>query len=332
MRRGEELRRRRDEEFKVGSSEGVKVGSSERFKAGSSEEFKERSSEGFKVGSSEEFKVRKSEKLRRRGSGGVRERSGGGMRRKSLEELGGGSEGGLNRGERVRCILEGVGIVVVLAWFFYQSVWAVPFLIPVFLVYQKEKGKILLKKRRKETASQFKDAILSVSANQKAGYSIENAFRQAYGDMGLLYGEESVICRELYTVIAGLKNNVVLEQLLYDFGKRSGVGDIMEFAEVFSAAKRSGGNLTEVIGRSVAVIEDKIETEKEIQVVISARQMEQKVMNVVPFGILLYISIVSRGFFQVLYKNVIGVAVMTVCLAVYLGAVWLSNRIVDIEV
>ena len=106
----------------------------------------------------------------------------------------------------------------------------------------------------------------------------------------------------------------------------------MEFAEVFSAAKRGGGNLTEVIGRSVAVIEDKIETEKEIQVVISARQMEQKVMNVVPFGILLYISIVSRGFFQVLYKNVIGVAVMTVCLAVYLGAVWLSNRIVDIEV
>ena len=312
MRRGEELRRRRDEGFRVGSSEGFKVGSSEE----------------FKVRKSEEFKARKSKKLGRRGSGGVRERSCGGMRRKSLEELGGGSEGGLNRGERVRCILEGV----VVAWFFYPSVWAVPFLVPVFLVYQREKGKILLKKRRKETASQFKDAILSVSANQKAGYSIENAFRQAYGDMGLLYGEESVICRELYTVIAGLKNNVVLEQLLYDFGKRSGVGDIMEFAEVFSAAKRSGGNLTEVIGRSVAVIEDKIETEKEIQVVISARQMEQKVMNVVPFGILLYISIVSRGFFQVLYKNVIGVAVMTVCLAVYLGAVWLSNRIVDIEV
>ena len=61
--------------------------------------------------------MRKSEKLRRRESGGVRGRSGGGMRRKSLEELGGGSEGGLNRGERVRCILEGVGIVVVLAWF-----------------------------------------------------------------------------------------------------------------------------------------------------------------------------------------------------------------------
>ena len=141
MRRGEELRRRRDEGFRVGSSEGFKVGSGEGFKVGSSEE--------FKVRKSEEFKARKSKKLGRRGSGGVRGRSGGGMRRKSLEELGGGSEGGLNRGERVRCILEGVGIVAVLAWFFYQSVWAVPFLIPVFLVYQKEKGKVLLKKRRK---------------------------------------------------------------------------------------------------------------------------------------------------------------------------------------
>ncbi len=152
MRRGEELRRRRDEGFRVGSSEGFKAGSGEGVKVGSSEE--------FKVRKSEEFKARKSKKLGRRGSGGVRGRSGGGMRRKSLEELGGGCDGGLNRGERVRCILEGVGIVVVLAWFFYQSVWAVPFLIPVFLVYQKEKGKVLLKKRRKETASQFKDAIL----------------------------------------------------------------------------------------------------------------------------------------------------------------------------
>ncbi|NBI91282.1 hypothetical protein D3Z45_12070 [Lachnospiraceae bacterium] len=263
-------------------------------------------------------------KLKKRKSGGVRGRS--------FEEAKGMRGGELSGREQIRCILEGIGIVFLLAWFFYQSVLALPFLTPVFLLYQKEKRNLLLKRRQKEGANQFKDAILSVSANQKAGYSVENAFRQAYGDMLLLYGRESIICKELYTIIAGLKNNVVLEQLLYDFGKRSGSEDIMEFAEVFAAAKRSGGNLTEVIERSAAVIEDKVETEKEIQVVISARRMEQKVMNVVPFGILLYISTVSKGFFHVLYKNVIGIAVMTVCLVVYLGAVWLSNKIVDIEV
>lgn len=261
---------------------------------------------------------------------------GGGNRRKLKSgnngKLKSGNGGELSRREQIKCILEGIGIVCLLAWFFYQSVLALPFLIPVFLLHQREKRNFLLKKRQKEVAGQFKDAILSVSANQKAGYSVENAFRQAYGDMVMLYGKGSIICRELYAIIAGLKNNVVLEQLLYDFGKRSGLEDIMEFAEVFAAAKRSGGNLTEVIERSAAVIEGKVETEKEIQVVISARRMEQRVMNAVPFGILLYISIVSKGFFHVLYKNAIGIAIMTACLAVYLGAVILSNRIVDIEV
>lgn len=55
-------------------------------------------------------------------------------------------------------------------------------------------------------------------------------------------------------------------------------------------------------------------------------------MNGVPFGILLYISIASRGFFDVLYKNAAGIIVMTICLGVYLGAIFLSGKIVDIEV
>lgn len=189
-----------------------------------------------------------------------------------------------------------------------------------------------MRQTEKETAVQFKDAILAVSANQKAGYSVENAFRQSYEDMALLYGKNSVICRELGMIIAGLGNNMVLEKLLYNFGKRCGVEDVMEFAEVFAAAKRNGGNLTEVIERCASVIEEKVETEKEIQVLISARQMEQKIMNIVPFGILLYINATSRGFFDVLYHNVPGAVIMTLCLLVYMAAVLLSRKIVSIEV
>ncbi len=228
--------------------------------------------------------------------------------------------------------LAGMGIVAVIGFFFYRSLWSLPFLAPVFLLYQREAAKDKEQKRRRETAIQFKDAILSVSANQKAGYSVENAFRQAYGDMVLLYGKDSGICREWYAIVSGLGSNMVLEDMMYGFGKRSGVEEIMEFAQVFAAAKRNGGNLTEVIERSASVIEDKVETEKEIQIVISARKLEQRIMNVVPFGILLYISAASKGFFDVLYHNPAGVLVMTVCLAVYMAAVLLSRKIVNIEV
>lgn len=238
----------------------------------------------------------------------------------------------LSKKDRIQCVIEGIMVIVLFAWFFYRSVLALPFLTPVYLLYQHERRKALGKKRQKEAAVQFKDAILSASANQKAGYSIENAFQQAYEDMDLLYGKESMICEELYTIVAGLKNNVPIESLLYDFGKRSGVEDIIEFSQVFAVAKRSGGNLTEIIERSASVIEDKVETEKEIQVVISARQMEQRIMNIVPFGILLYISAASKGFFDMLYKNAAGIIIMSLCMAVYVGAVFLSGKITDIGV
>ena len=40
----------------------------------------------------------------------------------------------------------------------------------------------------------------------------------------------------------------------------------------------------------------------------------------------------SPGFLEVLYGNLFGAAVMTVCLAIYGFAYWLGRRIVEIEV
>lgn len=234
--------------------------------------------------------------------------------------------------KEVRYIAEGIGLVFLVALFFYQSLIAVPFLFPVFLLYFKERKLGERVRQQKQVSMQFADAIMSVSANQKAGYSVENAFRQAYKDMELLYGKESIICRELHVIETGLANNMVLEKLLHDFGKKSGTEDVKEFAEVFAVAKRNGGNMTEIIERSTAVITQKKETEKEIQVLISAKQMEQKIMNVVPFGILIYVGMTSKGFFDVLYHNMAGIIIMTLCLFAYGAAVWISHRIVNIEV
>ena len=90
--------------------------------------------------------------------------------------------------------------------------------------------------------------------------------------------------------------------------------------------------MTDILTKTASVIEQKTETDKEIQLMISAKKLEQKIMNAVPFLIIFYVSSTSRGFFDVLYHNPAGVLVMTVCLAVYMAAVVLSRKIVNIEV
>lgn len=234
--------------------------------------------------------------------------------------------------ERCLYLAEGMLLIGILAYFFYHSFRAFLLLTPSIFLFLKRKKKDLAEKRRKELCIQFKDAVLSVSANQKAGASVENAFRDAYRDMAMLYGEESPICGELYAIDKGLKNNAVLEKLLYDFGCRSHIQDIMQFAEVFLIAKRNGGNMTEILSETANTIEQKSIVDNEIDVLLSARKLEQKIMNVVPFFIIFYINLTSRGFFDVLYHNPVGILIMTVCLAVYLAAYKISEKIVAIEV
>ena len=234
--------------------------------------------------------------------------------------------------EKLLYISEGVLLVVLIGYFFYQSWIACLCLMPVLALFMKEKKKDLAKRQRQELGMQFKDLILAVAANQKAGYSIENAFRESYKDMEMLYGKEGTICTEIKYIIAGLDNNIVLEKLIYNLGMRSGLPDIIQFADVFFIAKRSGGNMTDILQKTAAVIEQKTETDKEIQLMISAKKMEQKIMNMVPFLIIFYVSSTSKGFFDVLYHNMIGIIIMTVCLGFYAAAYLLSKRIVDIEV
>lgn len=234
--------------------------------------------------------------------------------------------------QRFLYLMEGCLLVGMTGYFFYQSWIACVCLLPLLIPFCKGKKRELARKRRQELNVQFKDLVLSLSANQRAGYSIENAFREAYRDMEMLYGTQSSICQEVRHIILGLDNNVVLEKLLYSLGIRSNQQDIMQFADVFAIAKRSGGNMTDILEKTAAVMEQKIETDQEIQLMISAKKMEQKIMNMVPFLIIFYIGSTSRGFFDVLYHNLIGVVIMTVCLGLYGIAYLLSKRIVEIEV
>lgn len=226
-------------------------------------------------------------------------------------------------------IVRAVGIVLLFAWFFYRSVWAAILLSPVGVLYMRKRRQEKLRKRKRELAVQFRECILSVSASLRAGYSVENAFSDSLGVMKLLYGSKADISRELVVIKKGLIINIPLEELLWDLGKRSSVGVILDFAEVFSIAKRSGGNVSEVIRSSSEMIDQRVRAEEEIHTMTSSRRLEQNVMNVMPFGILFYIECSSPGYFSPMYHNLTGIAVMSICLVVYLAAYYLSGLILS---
>ncbi len=220
-----------------------------------------------------------------------------------------------------------LGITVFLAFFFYRSMWGIAALCPVgiyaYLSFQKDKGE----SRKRKLETEFKDCMMSTAANLRAGYSVDNAFVECIQDIRPLYGKMSLMLDELYRIKKGLSNNQPLEELLQELGQRSGCASIREFGEVFYIARQSGGNLPGVMQATANLIGERIAGQQEVQVIISGKILEQRIMNMMPFLLICYIELGNKGFFDALYHNLSGIIIMTGCLVVYLAAFIWSKRL-----
>ncbi|MBE5876856.1 MAG: hypothetical protein E7290_08240 [Lachnospiraceae bacterium] len=222
-----------------------------------------------------------------------------------------------------------IGMVSVL---FYQSAIAFVILQPL-QIYMLERQRVAAyRQQKKEISMEFREVILSVSANLQAGYSVENAFCESYYDVAMLFGKESYMAKALVRLRGRLKNNQPLERILTELSEDTKVEDIREFADVFCIAKRSGGDIRAVIANTAGMIGDKIEIAKEINTVMAEKELEQRIMRMIPFIMIGYISLTSNGYFDSLYHNVFGVTIMTICLGLYGVACIVSEQILSIEV
>lgn len=219
-----------------------------------------------------------------------------------------------------------------IAWLFYQSAFAMIFLSPIPFIFCRYRVRKDRDRYRKVVSGQFRELLNYVNNALRAGDSPENAFREGYKEVRLEYGEFAPVTVEMKRVTGGLDNKIPLEALLEEFADRAGTEEIKEFAEVFRIAKRGGGNMPEILARTSALIEERMDVENEIQIMLGNRQLEQRIMDITPFVIIFYISATSPGFFDVLYHNLEGTAFMTLCLLAYLGALLLSEKILAVEV
>lgn len=204
--------------------------------------------------------------------------------------------------------------------------------LPVGICYPLFMRERLKVKRQEELQIQFKDAILAVSGCLNAGYSVENAFSEALKETDRLYGKESMMSREIRLLIHKTRLNRTVEDVLMDFAIRSGLEDVKSFADVFLAAKSSGGEMMKIISRTTDIISEKVRIKQDILTATAGRRMEQKIMNAVPFVIVFYMEVSSPGFFNVLYTTAAGRVIMTGCLLIYLGAIVWGQKILEIEV
>ena len=227
---------------------------------------------------------------------------------------------------------EGLLLCSAAAFLFYRHWIPALILSPFSLLYVRARRDMRGRSRRKLLHDDFREVLDILSVSFRAGYSAENALADAVPALRGILGDAHPLVREFALIRSGLRMNVPADTLLLDFGERSGVDEIANFASVFAIARRSGGNLPKIIDDAAARIREDLEIEKEIETAIAGKKLEQQIMSLAPALILLYMQLTAPDFLSVLYGTLPGVLLMTILLLLYAAAYLAGRRIVSIEV
>lgn len=84
-----------------------------------------------------------------------------------------------------------------------------------------------------QLAREFMDTLRSISAALLAGFSIENAWKEAEKEMLALYGKKSYMYQEVKEMNCSISLNQPLEALLADFSARSEIWILQVFRKFF---------------------------------------------------------------------------------------------------
>ena len=164
----------------------------------------------------------------------------------------------------VQTLAAAAGISMITAFLFYRSVWGMCTFFVFAPLCLKFRQKREAARREVQIQKEFLTAMESVSGALMAGYSLESAWKYAQQETEQMYGMQGIFSRELRQLNQKLFMHEPMEQLLYELAERCDNEEIYHFAEILLYAKRSGGNMTEIIHRTVCRMQEKHEVLREI--------------------------------------------------------------------
>lgn len=190
--------------------------------------------------------------------------------------------------------------------------------------------KQLIEKKKRMLNTQFRDLLEGLTTALGAGKNVPDSFASIKDDLSNQYPEDAPILKELSVILSGLQNNINIEELLMDFGKRSGNKEIQNFANVFKVCYRKGGNIKDVIRNTHEILSDKMEINEEVETTISASKMNLNIMTVMPIFMIAAIKLMSEDFAKN-FTTPSGIAATLVAVVIFVLSYFIGKKIMVIK-
>ena len=188
----------------------------------------------------------------------------------------------------------------------------------------------LKKKRIDELKKQFCNFTSAFANALSSGMNVNDSLYAVHRDLQDQYSDDAYIVQEVKEIINGINNGCDVEVMLEDFGARSGVQDISNFAIVFATCYRKGGDIKNVVKRTTEIISEKVVISSEIDTAMTSNKMQMNIMNFLPIVIVFMMRMMSPSFAES-FSSVIGVIGLTFSAGLTIGAYKLGQKIMDIK-
>ncbi|MGN0710378.1 MAG: type II secretion system F family protein [Anaerovoracaceae bacterium] len=184
--------------------------------------------------------------------------------------------------------------------------------------------KYRIEKRREELRNSFKDLLYSLSASVSTGRQMSEAVLEACDSLSMIYSEEHPLIQELLYMKKNITESRSSEEgLLKNFAYRSGIEEIISFADVYSICRETGAKTEAIINKTSEVLTDKLTLMREIKTMASQKLLEAKIISSMPVLIIIFLNVSSPGYLDAMYSTFAGRLAMTAVI----GIIVLSYRV-----
>lgn len=231
----------------------------------------------------------------------------------------------------MRVLLHSVAITVAIIFLFYRSIWAVVVFPFVYFFQMREAERTQKEERQMKLQEEFLHGIGVLNHALQAGLSMENAWREVERETKMMYGSASEFYLAMKEMNQKVAHNSPIEKLFLEFAYKSKLEDMIQFAELLEFGKRSGSNWKKIIENTVIQMTERQAAKQQIEVMVAEKRLEQRIMNILPLGLLAFLQVSAADYMDVLYHNWLGVIAMSIFLVLYIVAVMCSQKILKVQ-
>lgn len=224
-----------------------------------------------------------------------------------------------------------MGVTFILTFLFFD-VWMLSVIAALTCLLGINKIQQIHEKRaRTKIEEEFKSLIFSLSSTMSVGKAFESAWIEALEEIRKEKNQWR-IQNDIEEIAKGFSLNINLHESFKRFAKKYNVEIINHFSTILEISIAQGSSIQKVIEKTIQMIDEKHNVEKELEVIITQKKFELYILlSFVPF-IIFYMRITSDSFEETMYHTIEGRGMMLFCLLLYGMSYFVGRRVVSIEI